>query len=232
MPDTLNNVFDDFNNHIINWKKVSTEISVVGNKSFNEIDVNDVRYIIVGDNPGKTEKEKGKYLIGDSGQKLRTFFEVHQFVEDFRKNVVVFNKTPLYSNTTKELKKERDKLKSTNYYFELQKEMAKIVFRAHKVLDFSCPLILLGNGACNISKQTGKVCGELQNFIIELYKLYENESLTVDTAHVYLLHHTSRGFFFTDLLEYYHTNNRTFALGHFDRLSDRSLSLSKRPFPL
>lgn len=69
---------------------------------FNEQDYNkaDLKYIIVGDNPGKKELEDRKYFVGKSGQALRKHFENNQLIENFNNNCKVYNKTIIHTERT------------------------------------------------------------------------------------------------------------------------------------
>ncbi|MFI3258300.1 MAG: hypothetical protein R3Y36_08400 [Spirochaetales bacterium] len=79
----------------------------VYNRSLDDIKKTDtISLIMIGDNPGKNEQlaENRRYLVGQSGKIAENFFarnpELHT---DFRKNVIILNKTPLHTAKTKEL---------------------------------------------------------------------------------------------------------------------------------
>jgi hypothetical protein len=64
-----------------------------------------IRMILVGDNPGRREQEQGRYLVGPSGKIAETFFRNNgELGIDFRKNVLILNKTPIHTPRTVELK--------------------------------------------------------------------------------------------------------------------------------
>ncbi|MBQ9630109.1 MAG: hypothetical protein IJR49_00775 [Treponema sp.] len=66
----------------------------------------DIRLIVVGDNPGKDEqlKKNRKYLVGLSGKIAVGFFRKNSTLGiDFRKNVIILNKTPVHTAKTKHL---------------------------------------------------------------------------------------------------------------------------------
>jgi hypothetical protein len=64
-----------------------------------------VRLILVADNPGRREQEKGRYLVGPSGKLAESFFRKHpELGIDFRRNVVILNKTPIHTPRTGELR--------------------------------------------------------------------------------------------------------------------------------
>ena len=84
------------------------ETPVVYNTSLDEItEESEIRLIVIGDNPGKDEqREKNKrYLVGQSGKLAEGFFSKNtEFNIDFRKNVIILNKTPIHTAKTNHLK--------------------------------------------------------------------------------------------------------------------------------
>lgn len=79
----------------------------VYNKSLDDVRAeDDIKLIVIGDNPGKKEQlaENRRYLVGQSGIIAENFFKRNQELGiDFRKNVIILNKTPLHTAKTKEL---------------------------------------------------------------------------------------------------------------------------------
>ena len=84
------------------------ETPVVYNTALDEVtEESDIRLIVIGDNPGKTEqREKMKrYLTGQSGKIAEGFFMKNaEFNTDFRKNAIILNKTPIHTAKTLHLK--------------------------------------------------------------------------------------------------------------------------------
>ena len=84
------------------------ENALVYNTALDEITQDsDIRLIVIGDNPGKDEQREinKKYLVGQSGKIALGFFEKHpDFQTDFRKNVIILNKTPVHTAKTSHLK--------------------------------------------------------------------------------------------------------------------------------
>ena len=84
------------------------ETPVVYNSALDEItEKSDIRMIVIGDNPGKDEQldKNKKYLVGQSGKLAAGFFEKNaEFNTDFRKNVIILNKTPVHTAKTTHLK--------------------------------------------------------------------------------------------------------------------------------
>lgn len=68
----------------------------------------DIRLIVIGDNPGKDEQlsKNCKYLVGQAGKIAEGYFRRNaELGVDFRKNVIILNKTPIHSAKTNQLKK-------------------------------------------------------------------------------------------------------------------------------
>ena len=83
------------------------ETAVVYNTALDEIkEESDINLIVIGDNPGKDEQlaKNNKYLVGQSGKIAAGFFSKHADLRtDFRKNVIILNKTPVHTAKTKHL---------------------------------------------------------------------------------------------------------------------------------
>ena len=84
------------------------ETPVVYNTALDELtEQSDIRLIVIGDNPGKDEQRafNQKYLVGQSGKIAAGFFAKNaEFQTDFRKNVIILNKTPVHTAKTNHLK--------------------------------------------------------------------------------------------------------------------------------
>ena len=84
------------------------ETAVVYNRAYDEIcEEDEINLIVIGDNPGKDEqlKKNNKYLVGQSGKIAAGFFAKNpELKTDFRKNVIIMNKTPVHTAKTKHLK--------------------------------------------------------------------------------------------------------------------------------
>ncbi len=83
-----------------------SEPFVYNNSLEDVVQDDDIKLIVIGDNPGKKEQlaENRRYLVGQSGIIAENFFRRNPELEiDFRKNVIILNKTPLHTAKTKEL---------------------------------------------------------------------------------------------------------------------------------
>ena len=123
------------------------ENPIVYNTALDEITQDDeIKLIVIGDNPGKNEQLQinQKYLVGLSGKIADNFFKKNpELKTDFRKNVIILNKTPIHTAKTKELlflANQNEKLK--NLLTESQIWMAKKTVELHIALD--CKMWLVG----------------------------------------------------------------------------------------
>lgn len=84
------------------------ETAVVYNTALDELTIDsEIRLIVIGDNPGKNEQlaKNKKYLVGQAGKIGEGFFKKNpELGVDFRKNVIILNKTPVHSAKTIHLK--------------------------------------------------------------------------------------------------------------------------------
>jgi hypothetical protein len=81
------------------------ERPLVYNAALDEVEPGDeIRLILVADNPGRREQAAGRYLVGPSGKIAEGFFRNHaELGIDMRNNVLILNKTPVHSPRTAEL---------------------------------------------------------------------------------------------------------------------------------
>ncbi|MCR4939051.1 MAG: hypothetical protein K5930_02945 [Treponemataceae bacterium] len=126
------------------------ENGVVYNTAFDSFTAeSSVKLIVVGDNPGKSEQlnKNRMYLIGQSGKIAEGFFRNHaELGIDFRKDVLVLNKTPVHTAKTKELV-QLCKLagkEAADIVAESQKYMADLAFQLQQL--FSCEIWIVGYG--------------------------------------------------------------------------------------
>ena len=86
----------------------SFETPIVYNRDLDKITQDDeIKLIVIGDNPGKDEQlqKNNRYLVGQAGKLADSFFKKNPTLNiDFRKNVIILNKTPVHSAKTNQLK--------------------------------------------------------------------------------------------------------------------------------
>lgn len=83
------------------------ETTVVYNRALDDITPQDeIKLIVIGDNPGKDEQlaKNNRYLVGQAGKIAEGYFRKNpELGVDFRKNVIILNKTPVHSAKTAQL---------------------------------------------------------------------------------------------------------------------------------
>ena len=83
------------------------ETTVVYNRALDDITPeDDIKLIVIGDNPGKDEQlaKNNRYLVGQAGKIAEGYFRRNpELGIDFRRNVIILNKTPVHSAKTIQL---------------------------------------------------------------------------------------------------------------------------------
>lgn len=108
----------------------STGLQSVFSNFLLNIDLKKIKYIIVGDNPGESERLTNYYMVGSAGINLRKFFR--DIVTDFDKEVLVLNKSSISTGSTEELENVYNK--NAKPFLEDQEEMAQLLFDIHNIL--------------------------------------------------------------------------------------------------
>lgn len=123
------------------------------------------RFILVADNPGKKEQLEAKrsYLVGQSGKLAEGWF-LRELELDFRRHVVILNKTPVHTPRTAELGAllalagpRREELLAI--LVESQRTMAGLAFRLHRGI--GCPVWISGYGELGPGKLFSAYAAEL-----------------------------------------------------------------------
>ena len=109
----------------------------------------DIRLIVVGDNPGKNEQlaKNRRYLVGQAGKLGEGFFKKNpELGIDFRKHVIILNKTPVHTAKTKQIARLlRDgPAEFAALFDETQRWMARETAALQQAL--GCPFWLVGYG--------------------------------------------------------------------------------------
>lgn len=192
------------------FKNVDYELQtpIVYNTALDEITQNDeIKLIVIGDNPGKDEQltKNQKYLVGQAGKLGNSFFKNHDELGiDFRKNVIILNKTPIHSAKTNQLKKFatfggkeiEDLLKETQIW--MAQETAKLhqnLLKGSENKDFP-QLWLVGYSEL---KEKG-IFTEYKNELERQYQTSEEAKNAWDNVFVY--QHFSMNRFSIDLKEF------------------------------
>lgn len=128
---------------------------------------NNIRLILIADNPGKNERIKQKYLIGNAGKLAANFFNSHSDLGIlFPAEVLILNKTPFYSARTAELKiiLKNSSNELHDAIIKSMEYMARATFLLHKT--FNVPLWITGYSALGVRG----VFEPYGNTLVALYK--------------------------------------------------------------
>jgi len=109
----------------------------------------DIRLIVVGDNPGKNEQltKNRRYLVGQAGKLGDGFFRKNpELGIDFRKHVIILNKSPVHTAKTKQLARllKDGPAEFAALFDETQRWMARETAALQQAL--GCPFWLVGYG--------------------------------------------------------------------------------------
>ena len=167
------------------------ETPIVYSHSLDEVQDSDtIKLIIISDNPGKNEQlhKNQRYLVGQAGKVAEVFFRRNpELAIDFRREVIILNKTPVHTAKTKELnyllKHGGEQFRSL--FEETQQWLAAHTAALQRVL--GCPLWLVGYGELR-KKSLFTVYAE------ELRRQYGEKS----DAPVYVFQHFSMNCFAID----------------------------------
>ena len=152
--------------------------SFIYNEKLDDINENDnMKYIWIQDNPGYNEMLQNRYAIGASGKAGQNFMKNEGLTEDFDREVIVLNKSPIHTKVTAVL----SKLKNRGIQEETQRYMAKAIFTVHNI--FECDLWILG---------ISNLKGIFGTFSKDMEKLYKNSALN---KKMFLYYHFSQGQF-------------------------------------
>jgi hypothetical protein len=177
----------------------TVETPIVYNTAIDDIQQDsDITLILVADNPGRREQasENRRYLVGPSGKIAEKFFRDNPVLKiDFRKNVIILNKTPVHTPRTVELKELRA-LGGTaleKALDESQRLMARLLFEFHKSFSYGKekPVPVWITGYSEMKKN-----GVFAAYTNELKTIY-NKSELVKT--LFLYRHFSMNQFTIDL---------------------------------
>ena len=192
----------------------SFETPIVYNRALDDIKpADDIKLIVIGDNPGKEEQLfcNNRYLVGQAGRIAEGYFKRNPGLGvDFRRNVIILNKTPVHSAKTAQLKMmaKCGGADLASLLEESQIWCAKETAKLHINL-------------CEAGKKDGAVCPELwlvgyselkekgifAKYRDELYSTYKNAPFSEGWNSVYVFQHFSMNRFTIDLSDYMKKND-------------------------
>lgn len=179
------------------------ETTVVYNRSLDDVTPQDeIKLIVIGDNPGKDEQlaKNNRYLVGQAGKIAEGYFRRNaELKTDFRRNVIILNKTPVHSAKTAQLKTiaKQGGPEISRLIQDSQRWMAQRTAALHAAL--GTELWLVGYSEL---KDKG---------IFSLYRDTLKAELSQNPAawnRVYVFQHFSMNRFTIDLAEYINANKK------------------------
>ncbi len=202
MEKCFQNLVVKFKDKVKDWNsKYAGKIEFVYNaEQMNYLDFSQIKYILIGDNPGKNEKDDKKYFAdgrgaNTAGSNARRFFAY--LGVDFDKEILVLNKTPMFTKSTLELRQYKKGYKGI--LAESQRFMAELANDFHKCL--RCKMYITGLSGCYYKK--GKVWilnnesshAILPEFFLKIKELYNDSDLKY---HLFIFKHFSYWKVFSD----------------------------------
>ncbi|GHU09464.1 hypothetical protein FACS1894151_07260 [Spirochaetia bacterium] len=125
-------------------KAYTVETSVVYNQAIDDFGPDsEIKLILVADNPGRREQaaENRRYLVGPSGKIAENFFRNNSELGiDFRRNVLILNKTPVHTPRTAELRElaalgtDAENTRLARCLIDSQKTMASLLAEFYAAL--------------------------------------------------------------------------------------------------
>ena len=169
----------------------SFETTVVYNRALDELTPEDeIKLIVIGDNPGKDEQlaKNNRYLVGQAGKIAEGYFRRNpELGIDFRKNVIILNKTPVHSAKTAQLKTiaKQGGEKISRLIQESQKWMAESTAALHTKLGTELWLVgyseLKDKGIFSLYRDTLKAaCDEEAWNRVYVFQHFSMNRFTID----------------------------------------------------
>lgn len=142
------------------------ETAVVYNRALDDItEKSEIRYIVVGDNPGKDEQlaKNNRYLVGQSGKLAASFFARNaELGADFRQNVIILNKTPIHTAKTNHLK----------YLVRADSEIAALIANSQKWMAEQTARLHIA--LADASAGGGELAGDVELWLVGYAELKKN----------------------------------------------------------
>jgi hypothetical protein len=184
----------------------TVETPVVYNNALEDVSaVDDIRLILVADNPGRREQaaENRRYLVGPSGKLAEKFFRENPALGiDFRKNVIILNKTPIHTPRTVELRElcrlyqaSLGGARLVKALEESQRIMARLLREFHEALSYgsispneALPVWIIGYSEMKhggiFEAYTGELCALYGTHTLKtklfLYRHFSMNQFTID----------------------------------------------------
>lgn len=133
-----------YKNYLENLNKElkNLDYNVVFNEELLEKKVQNLKTIIVMDNPGDEENQKKKYLVGKAG---KAFNKILEKINLKRENLIILNKTSFYTTSTNDLMKLYKNQTLKTIFLEEQKFTFNIIKELSLLLNL--PIMVHGFSA-------------------------------------------------------------------------------------
>ena len=175
----------------------TVETPIVYNEALDDVQPDsEIRLILVADNPGRREQaaENRRYLVGPSGKIAEKFFRDNPVLDiDFRKNVIILNKTPVHTPRTAELRKLclLAGPATEAVIAESQRFMARLLLEFHQALSSegkATPVWITGYSEMGKGGVFEAYTGELKSIynsselsdVVFLYRHFSMNQFTID----------------------------------------------------
>ncbi len=183
----MEGLIKDFKTKCIEWQRPYDidEVHFVYNKDLDNLVKEDIKYILVADNPGNIEAQHERYLIGPAGLAARVYFE-RAMVSDFKKEVIVLNKTPIYTSITDKLENLKEQSQESQEY------MVNLIVELSLLLN--APIIISGysNGLIKRKDKLAFNNKSLRPFFMKFADKVREKKIT----DYYIISHFSRNMFY------------------------------------
>lgn len=174
------------------------ETPIVYNTDLDKIKPSDnIKLIIVGDNPGKSEQMSVNraYMVGMAGKLAARFFAVHPELNiDWNKNVIVLNKTPVHTAKTAGLIAVKKDKRANKLLNESQIWMAEETERLHRAMLKCAPVAMWVAGYGELRKS-----GVFESYLRVLQAFYSSSPAN---SYPLLFQHFSMNRFAIDFAKY------------------------------
>ena len=196
----MEELIKNFKEKCIEWQRPydKKKLHFVYNKDLDNLVKEDIKYILVADNPGNIEAQYERYLIGPAGLAARVYFD-RAMVSDFKKEVIVLNKTPIHTSITNKLEIIKEQSQESQEY------MVNLIVELSLLLDV--PIIISGysNGLIKRKDKLAFQNKSLRPFFMKFADKVREKKIT----NYYIISHFSRNMFYNacaDDIELYEEN--------------------------
>lgn len=189
----LHKIIDEFESKCIEWNKNKKNPQIVFNNQLKKLCAEEIRYILIADNPGIKESTKKEYLVGPAGKAARRFFN-KELNLSLNKNVIVLNKTPIFTKKTHGLKNIIDKpiLKTTQEY------MTGILISINELLN-DIPIVISGFGNYRVNGEWLTINTKSREAVCKFFYRKLRNDFTNNNSNIYIVKHFSYGHFKKDV---------------------------------